>query len=1097
MSGTPPCPPDDAPFADAEALQRGVEYCRNAHRRALASPRAARWDYCVLTAANARQAEAYRRELAARDAAGLIPLRTRVRVCTDPGGHRVGSGGATLYALREIVVELLRDHERDACDGDTDHILDAADLFRGKRILVLHAGGDSRRLPHCSASGKVLAPLPLVLPGGQVATVLDLLLTNLFGLASRCEEGLLVASGDVVITLDPRRLNLKRRGVVGVSANVAPEQASNHGVYLTVPRGRQVASFLQKPTVAQMSAAGCVSSLGLAQVDTGLLKFDLPTMGALLEMAGVSLARGGRGVARLRLAPAPLGAESPADLSVDIYREIACALPAETTREQYFAALGEQPSGSRAAAASIWECLRERRDTHFHAEKAEPTLFTHIGSTAAYLATVTSPSLFAHLYGFTESLGSYLAPGGRRLRLGDGARLFRSVVCAEGSAGADSVIVDSHLHGSLRTGEGSIVSGVNCSGALVLPGGTVLHCLPVCTTTNGDAQRREVALVFGTADDPKLDVANSRCRFLGKPLSAWLSRRGVPSDAIWDDGAPETLWEARLFPIGEADSAWRHVLWMLEPRAALEVVADWLAQPRTSMREAVEMADLEAIEERRSGLDTLRHCLVLGDAAGADVDVRPLVHQLTTGAAYDAVVRSLLARADATESCLERARLLQVAADTLSSAIPADSALCSEDVGCPDLATAGSRLSQRAFDCVRDEVGTYLRSAPPARDASPYLEGWVAATCPVRADFAGGWSDTPPSSLERGGTVLNAAVTLGGEPPLRVWGRRISEPILRLASRDRRQQAAITDFRGLYTYHDPLQPLGIHKAAFAAAGIVPERCDGELSEMLVQAGGGFELITDSQVPCGSGVGASSILAAGVLATVAKLSGCDQAEADLITRVLYLEQILSTGGGWQDQVGGIVGGVKLTRSFPEAPLDLQIERLALAPAVVSSLQERLVLFYTGRTRLARNLLQTVMRRYLSREARFMRANRAIQDIAVQMRDALLAGDVDEFGWLMWMHWELLKIIVPESTTTWIERLLDEAEPYIVGAKMLGAGGGGFMVLVAKEGHAGPLRQRLGAVSAGTAARVYDFRLSDEGLNVGPCSEGDVPGYVRRG
>jgi fucokinase len=1090
------CPDPESDARVAEALQRGVEYCRSAHRRACERPGAARWDYCVLTAANDRQAGIYQRELAERQERGLIPRQTRVRVVADPDGKRVGSGAATLYALRAVAVELWEEHLGASGRRASPEVTEASELFRGKRVLVLHAGGDSRRLPHCSALGKVLTTLPMLLPEGEVATVLDVLLTNLAGLAGRLDEGLLVASGDAVVTVDPRRISLRRSGVVGVAVSVSPVEASGHGVYASSRRGGLVARFLQKPSAAEMSAAGCIDDRGLAQVDTGLLKFDVPTVGALLNMAGVTVEHRRAKTARLSVAPAPLDVASADELSVDIYREIACALPAETTRGFYLASVAADGAAERVCS-SIWDHLRERRHTEFRVISVSPALFTHFGSTSEYLDGVTRLSLFGRLHGFTGAVDSYFSPSGGGLQDTQGVCVLRSLVRAQGSIGTGSVIEDSELHGSVRAGERCLVSGMGPSGgALNLPPGTVLHLLPVrWRHADGEPQDREVAFVFGSADDPKLGPADARCQFLGAHVSQWLSRRGIGPEAVWDEGEPRTLWTARLFPVGERGAAWRLAEWMLRTRPDSGSVATWLAGPRTSMREAFECADLDAIIERRAEITALRHCLLVEDAAYSQVDVRTLVHQLSSPRIWDAVVRHLLRRASEVSALLTRARLLRVAADTIAAGIPPGSSLTPQEIGCRDLAHAPEYLTEQAFECVRTQVGAYLATPRPLAKADAPGHDWVWAGCPVRADFAGGWSDTPPSGLELGGTVLNAALTLRGELPLQVWGRRIPEPVLRLASRDRRRKATVGHFYELTTYEDPLQPLGIHKAAFPAAGILPDGGGGTLSDTLAEAGGGYELITDSRVPCGSGVGASSILAGAVLAVLGRLSGRSQTDAELFTRVLYLEQLLSTGGGWQDQVGGIVGGVKLIQARPDAPLDLHVERLALAAETVSAMEERLVLFYTGRTRLAKNVLRTVMGRYLSRDARFLRANRAIQEIAVQMREALLAGDLDEFGWLMWMHWELQKILAAESTTPWTERLLSEVGPYIVGAKLLGAGGGGFMLLVAKEACVATLRQCLHRLSAGTSGRVYDFELATEGLRVAPCAAGDVPGLSR--
>jgi len=73
-------------------------------------------------------------------------------------------------------------------------------------------------------------------------------------------------------------------------------------------------------------------------------------------------------------------------------------------------------------------------------------------------------------------------------------------------------------------------------------------------------------------------------------------------------------------------------------------------------------------------------------------------------------------------------------------------------------------------------------------------------------------------------------------------------------------------------------------------------------------------------------------------------------------VLYLEQLLTTGGGWQDQIGGLTGGIKLGVSAASLPLFVEYIDLEVEEDVIKAFNERLVLIYTGKTRLARNLLQ---------------------------------------------------------------------------------------------------------------------------------------------
>jgi len=211
------------PSNGAERLRRlaeAVEHNQRAYRKALGSPDAPCWDYCILTARTEEQASVFRTELSERAERGFFPAGTRVRVVADPQGQRVGTGGATLHVLREIARELTR--EGDGADG----MARATDLFAGLRVLLIHAGGDSRRLPHSAAPGKVFAMLPTTLADGSVATLFDILFLGLAGLPSRLDSGLVLSSGDVALTFDPREIDWTLPGVVGVSMAVDPIEAT-------------------------------------------------------------------------------------------------------------------------------------------------------------------------------------------------------------------------------------------------------------------------------------------------------------------------------------------------------------------------------------------------------------------------------------------------------------------------------------------------------------------------------------------------------------------------------------------------------------------------------------------------------------------------------------------------------------------------------------------------------------------------------------------------------------------------------------------------------------------------------------------------------
>ena len=124
----------------------------------------AQWDYIVLTASNEEQAKAFQSQISYRQEKHVLPCRTKYLILPDPDGKRVGSGGATLQVLRKL-------SEMKDINGD----------FRGKRILVIHSGGDSKRVPQYSVCGKLFSPVPRELPDGRASTLFDEFLVGMAG----------------------------------------------------------------------------------------------------------------------------------------------------------------------------------------------------------------------------------------------------------------------------------------------------------------------------------------------------------------------------------------------------------------------------------------------------------------------------------------------------------------------------------------------------------------------------------------------------------------------------------------------------------------------------------------------------------------------------------------------------------------------------------------------------------------------------------------------------------------------------------------------------------------------------------------------------
>ena len=186
--------------------------------------------------------------------------------------------------------------------------------------------------------------------------------------------------------------------------------------------------------------------------------------------------------------------------------------------------------------------------------------------------------------------------------------------------------------------------------------------------------------------------------------------------------------------------------------------------------------------------------------------------------------------------------------------------------------------------------------------------------------------------------------------------------------------------------------------------------------------------------------------------------------------------MPTGGGWQDQVGGVTPGMKYITSMPGIDQQLKVSHVEIPEETKRELDERFVLIYTGQRRLARNLLRDVIGRYVGNEPDSLFALEEIQKTAVLMRFELERGNVDGFAKLLDYHWELSKKVDAGSSNTLIEQIFGSIEDLGDGKLVCGAGGGGFLQVILKKGVTKrDVDKRLSGVFMDSMVRVAECRL----------------------
>ena len=507
------------------------------------------FDILVLTAANAAQAQGYRTQLAWRQANGLLDPATRALVITDPGGRRVGSLGATLNVLAELAGESVG--RRAACRAPTSAL---ASFFRGKRILICHSGGDSRRTPAYAAQGKVFTPVPTVGEKGQPLALFDLILQTVSALPAPEAGHVLVTSGDVLLTFDHASVNFSRPGVTGVAYFGAVERGSRHGVYVPLGFGAnplrtecvQVADFLQKPSEPEMRAGGAVDPVGHVAVDTGLVSLDPETCGRLLAVAGAGnpKAQGSKKRGPGLLAEI-IGGTCPA---LDLYEELTMAVAPRFDEARYLERFVTGRGHDAAHGRRMRAFYRALRGVPFQVNLVPYCEFFHIGSSRELLSGFSGLSRTAQEYGFANGSNACVTCGGETGR----AFVFNAFLACPLKTG-NALLESVHAAGcsGVELEGDNILTGLppEATVAVRLPVGLGLVCLPV-------GKEAWAAVAYGLDDDFKTPFGGAKpCLFLNAPIEAWMARAGVSEQTLWRGGDQrDGLWRARLWRVGPLDA---------------------------------------------------------------------------------------------------------------------------------------------------------------------------------------------------------------------------------------------------------------------------------------------------------------------------------------------------------------------------------------------------------------------------------------------------------------------------------------------------------------------------------------------------------------
>lgn len=346
------------------------------------------------------------------------------------------------------------------------------------------------------------------------------------------------------------------------------------------------------------------------------------------------------------------------------------------------------------------------------------------------------------------------------------------------------------------------------------------------------------------------------------------------------------------------------------------------------------------------------------------------------------------------------------------------------------------------------------------------------ARTPTRIDLAGGWTDVPRFAERTPGAVLNFAINLYSHVRIRETRRADTNDdgaARRIAQEDGDEQVTL------------------YSVDFGEREVLPSVRDVQTAELtgnfgLVKAalrrrpvGRGMEIFTRSDAPPGSGLGTSASMGVALVGALNRLEGVYQTPDETAEIAVALEtDELGILSGKQDHYVAALGGVQYMAFHGGI---VRAVSIPLAAAALAELQRRIVLVYTGKSRLSSDLHRHVVSRFETGDPAFVRVLEELAQAARDARDALLEGDLDRLGKVVGANWERQRELYAGIATPQIDELCAIGVRHgAIAAKACGAGGGGCLAFVCEDGSEGLVAKALR--DAGAELLRYD--VAREGL-----------------
>ncbi len=918
---------------------------------------------------------------------------------SDPAEKKVGSGGGTAHLLWSAY-------------KDSDKNGSMEEWLKEKKRLVIHSGGESRRLPAYAPFGKSLLPMPVFRwSKGQhldqklldfQAPYYEQILENAPG-----NYTTMIASGDVMFISSDRFKNLPEADVLLFGIWVDVDVASRHGVFFSRrDRPEQLSFVKQKPRAEELRE---YAQDYLYLMDSGIVVMNSEATMKLMKKSGweeetQSFSGGAPGYYDLYSDMLTEFGDEFGSTDPDLAGLSVKLLPLQQGEFYHFGSNSDMIESSLRLQNRITDQrLKHARESDHH------------------------PSIFQQ---------------------------NADVEVGFGSTNHHIWIENSFIPGTWKLNHHHILTGIpENRWEVELPANICVDLVPLAVEKYG-------LRIYGYEDGFR-DSLEQGVSWMNRPLKQWLNEQGITAEAA-GLAKDRSIYELPLFPVGNLEKLGEILKSMLDKS---QNGSKWLGAPRLSAKDLSEKSDAGLLYQQRHELKALTLPRL---AVNHRKSIFYFLDLEKISADYRNAGLELPAELSATEPMIKRIN------DTMFRA---------RVFGNPRHAAT---YEKQAFGILRQEMIDTLKAEPvlPARTVLDDQILWGRS--PIRLDLAGGWTDTPPYCIMEGGKVVNLSVELNGQLPLQVYARPIQEAKIVLRSIDLGEKVEINNYEELNNYDQLGGGFSIPKAALVLAGFGPmfsQKHYPDLATQLKEFGCGIEMSLLAAIPKGSGLGTSSNLAATVLGTLNDFCGLAWDKHAIAYRTLILEQMLTTGGGWQDQFGGIFQGVKFLETLPGIRQKPSILWLPDQLFTNRETREMMLLYYTGVTRVAHDILGEIVKGMFLNSSSHLEIFGEMKAHARETFDTILGNNYEALAHKVALSWELNQRLDKDTNPPYIQEIIGRVDDYLLGYKLLGAGGGGYLMMFAKSAEAAlKAKQNLESTPPNTRARFVDFSISETGFQV---------------